>query len=54
MPSAVFVLPPGQAGTVRSSAPCWSVSRSRLPIGRPGAVAADKAYSSRSNRAYLR
>ncbi|MBP2400756.1 transposase [Streptomyces syringium] len=32
--------------------------RVRLPVGRPrtrpGAVAADKAYSSRANRAYLR
>jgi hypothetical protein len=32
--------------------------RVRLPVGRPrtrpGAVAADKAYSSRSNRSYLR
>lgn len=35
-----------------------SLNRVRLPAGRPrsrpGAVAADKAYSSRANRAYLR
>ncbi len=53
-----FVLTAGQAGDSPQFRPVLEHIRIRLPIGRPrtrpGAVAADKAYSSRGNRAYLR
>jgi transposase len=53
-----FVLTPGQAGDCPQFRAVLERIRIRLPIGRPrtrpGAVAADKAYSSRGNRAYLR
>lgn len=53
-----FVLTPGQAGDSPQFRAVLERIRIRLPIGRPrtrpDAVAADKAYSSRDNRAYLR
>jgi transposase len=53
-----FVLTPGQAGDSPQFRAVLERIRIRLPIGRPrtrpDAVAADKAYSSRGNRAYLR
>ncbi|PRX42924.1 DDE family transposase [Nonomuraea fuscirosea] len=53
-----FVLTPGQAGDSPQFRTVLKSIRIRLPIGhprtRPGAVVADKAYSSRGNRAYLR
>ena len=49
---------PGQAADSPRFIPVLKKIRVRLPVGRPrtrpGAVAADKAYSSRANRAYLR
>ena len=59
MPSAV-PRPDRRTGraTARSSSLCCrrsgSVCLSGRPRTRPGAVAADKAYSSRANRSYLR
>ncbi len=48
----------GQAGDSPQFIPVLAKVKVRLPVGRPrtrpGAVAADKAYSSRGNRAYLR
>ncbi|MFF3441778.1 transposase [Streptosporangium sp. NPDC002721] len=53
-----FVLTPGQAGDSPQFRAVLSRIKVRLRVGRPrtlpGAVAADKAYSSRSNRVYLR
>ncbi|MFE7813757.1 IS5 family transposase [Streptomyces sp. NPDC057433] len=53
-----FVLTPGQAGDSPQFAPVLERVKVRGPIGRPRtrpeAVAADKAYSSRRNRRYLR
>lgn len=53
-----FVLTPGQAGDSPQFRAVLERIKIRLPIGRPrtrpGAVAADKAYSCRANRAYLR
>ncbi|WP_443333362.1 transposase [Streptomyces sp. TSRI0281] len=53
-----IVLTAGQPPTAPSSSPCsrrsGSVARSGRPRTRPDAVAGDKAYSSRGNRAYLR
>ena len=53
-----FVLTAGQAADSPQFVPVLNKVRVRLPVGRPrtrpGAVAADKAYSSRANRAYLR
>ncbi|MEU1421739.1 transposase [Kitasatospora sp. NPDC005751] len=53
-----LVLTAGQAGDSPQFVPVLAKVRVRLPLGRPrtrpGAVAADKAYSSRANRAYLR
>ena len=53
-----FVLTAGQAADSPQFVPVLNKIRVRLPVGRPrtrpGAVAADKAYSSRANRAYLR
>ncbi|TDC05843.1 IS5 family transposase [Nonomuraea longispora] len=53
-----FVLTPGQAGDSPHFRAVLERIRIRLPVGRPrtrpGAVAADKAYSSRGNRACLR
>ncbi|OMI39574.1 transposase IS4 family protein [Streptomyces sparsogenes DSM 40356] len=53
-----FVLTAGQAADSPQFMPVLKRVRVRLPLGRPrtrpGAVAADKAYSSRGNRAYLR
>ncbi|WP_241838708.1 IS5 family transposase [Streptomyces sp. TSRI0281] len=53
-----IVLTAGQPPTAPSSSPCsrrsGSVARSGRPRARPDAVAGDKAYSSRGNRAYLR
>lgn len=53
-----FVLTPGQAGDSPQFRAVLSRIKVRLPVGRPrtrpGAVAADKAYSSRGNRVYLR
>lgn len=53
-----FVLTAGQAGDSPQFRAVLERIKIRLPIGRPrtrpGAVAADKAYSSRGNRAYLR
>ncbi|MEU8772643.1 transposase [Streptomyces sp. NPDC048606] len=53
-----LVLTVGQAGDSPQFIPVLAKVRVRLPVGRPrttpGAVAADKAYSSRGNRAYLR
>lgn len=52
-----LVLTAGQAGDSPQLIPVLARVRVRLPVGRPctrpGAVAADKAYSSRGNRAYL-
>lgn len=53
-----FILTPGQAGDTRYFQPVLDKIRVRKPVGRPAtrpkAVAADRAYSSKSNRAYLR
>ena len=53
-----LVLTAGQAGDSPQFVPVLQKVRVRLPVGRPrtrpGAVAADKAYSSRVNRSYLR
>ncbi|MFD1276036.1 transposase [Streptomyces kaempferi] len=53
-----LVLTVGQAGDSPQFVPVLAKVRIRLPVGRPrtkpGAVAADKAYSSHGNRAYLR
>ena len=53
-----FVLTPGQSGDSPQFRAVLSRIKVRGPIGRPRtrpeAVAADKAYSSRANRAYLR
>lgn len=53
-----FVLTAGQAADSPQFIPVLKKARVRLPVGRPrtrpGAVAADKVYSSRANRAYLR
>lgn len=52
-----FVLTAGQAADSSQLIPVLKKVRVRLPVGRPrtrpGAVAADKAYSSRGNRSYL-
>jgi transposase len=57
MPLA-FVLTPGQAADCQQFVPVLDKIRIPGPVGRPrtrpGAVAADKAYSSRANRDYLR
>lgn len=57
MPLA-FVLTPGQAADCRQFIPVLDKIRVPGPVGRPrtrpDAVAADKAYSSKANRAYLR
>lgn len=53
-----LVLTAGQAADSPQFVPVLNKVRIRLPVGRPrsrpGAVAADKAYSSRGNRSYLR
>lgn len=53
-----LVLTPGQAGDSPQLIPVLARVKIRLAVGRPrtrpDAVAADKAYSSRGNRAYLR
>ncbi|KIF05303.1 transposase, partial [Streptomyces sp. RSD-27] len=53
-----LVLTAGQAGDSPQFIPVLAEVRVRLPVGRPrttpDAVAGDKAYSSRGNRAYLR
>ncbi len=53
-----FVLTPGQAGDSPQFRAVLSRIKVRGPVGRPrtrpAAVAADKAYSSRTNRSYLR
>ncbi|MFE3107628.1 IS5 family transposase, partial [Kitasatospora indigofera] len=53
-----FVLTPGQASDCPQFQTVLDRVRVRGPVGRPrtkpGAVAADRAYSSRANRAYLR
>ncbi|ANP51837.1 transposase [Streptomyces griseochromogenes] len=53
-----LVLTAGQAADSPPFLPVLEKVRARLPVGRPrtrpGAVAADKAYSSRANRSYLR
>ena len=53
-----FVLTAGQAADSPQFVPVLKKIRVRLPVGRPrtrpGAVAADKAYSSRANRSHLR
>ncbi len=53
-----FVMTPGQAADSPRFAAVLAKVRVRGPVGRPrtrpGAVAADKAYSSRGNRRYLR
>jgi len=53
-----FVLTPGQAGDSPQFVPVLERIKVRGPVGRPRtrpvAVAADKAYSSRRNRRYLR
>ncbi|AWS43580.1 IS5 family transposase [Streptosporangium sp. 'caverna'] len=53
-----FVLTPGQAADCPQFIPVLNKIRILPPIGRPrtrsAAVAADKAYSSKANRAYLR
>lgn len=53
-----IVLTPGQAGDSPQFIPVLRKVKVRPPVGRPrtrpGAVAGDKAYSSRANRAYLR
>ncbi|GAA2009456.1 hypothetical protein GCM10009838_89140 [Catenulispora subtropica] len=57
MPLA-FVLTPGQAADCPQFQTVIEKIRVPGPVGRPrtrpGAVAADKAYSSKANRAYLR
>ena len=54
----VLALTAGQAADSPQFVPVLQRVRIRLPVGRPltrpGAVAGDKAYSSRGNRAYLR
>lgn len=58
LPSAVVVLTPGQAGDSPQFARVVDKIKVRgrrgRPRTRPDAVAGDKAYSSRSNRTYLR
>lgn len=53
-----FLLTAGQAADSPQFIPVLSKVRVRLPVGRPrtrpAAVAGDKAYSSRANRAHLR
>lgn len=53
-----FVRTAGQAADGPQFVPVLREVRVRLPVGRPrtraAAVAADKAYSSRANRTYLR
>lgn len=53
-----FVLSPGQAAASPRFTAVLERIKVRGPVGRPrtrpAAVAADKAYSSRANRAYLR
>ena len=53
-----FVVTPGQAAESPRFVPVLEGVRVRGLVGRPrtrsGAVAADKAYSSRANRSYLR
>ncbi len=53
-----FVLTPGQAADSPQFSAVLGAIRVASPVGRPrtrpGAVAADKAYSSKANRAYLR
>jgi transposase len=53
-----FVLTPGQAADSPQFVAVLEKVKVRGPVGRPrtrpGAVAADKAYSSRANRVYLR
>jgi transposase len=53
-----FVLTAGQAGDSPQFEQVLARVKVRVPVGRPrtrpDAVAADKAYSSRKNRAYLR
>jgi transposase len=53
-----FVLTAGQAADSPQFIPVLDKVRVRLPVGRPrtrpDAVAGDKAYSSRANRAHLR
>jgi len=53
-----FVLTAGQAADSPQFVPVLQKVRVRLPVGRPrtrpDAVAADKAYSSRAHRSYLR
>uniref|UniRef100_UPI000A4D5162 IS5 family transposase n=1 Tax=Microtetraspora malaysiensis TaxID=161358 RepID=UPI000A4D5162 len=53
-----FVLTPGQAGDSPQFHAVLARIKVRIRVGRPrtrpDAVAADKAYSSRANRAYLR
>jgi transposase len=53
-----FILTPGQAADTRYFQPVLEKIRVRKPVGRPvtrpKAVAADKAYSSKANRTYLR
>lgn len=53
-----LVLTAGQAADSPQFVPVLQKVRVRLPVGRPrtrpDAVAADKAYSSRANRSYLR
>jgi transposase len=53
-----FVLTPGQAADCRQFQPVLEKIKVRGAVGRPrtrpGAVAADKAYSSCANRTYLR
>lgn len=54
----VLTLTAGQAADSPQFIPVLEQVRARGPVGRPrtrpGAVAGDKAYSSRGNRAYLR
>ena len=53
-----LLLTAGQAADSPQFVPALSKVRVRLPVGRPrirpAAVAGDKAYSSRANRAHLR
>lgn len=53
-----FIVTAGQAADSPQFIPVLKKIRVRVPVGRPrtrpGAVAGDKAYSSRGNRAYLR
>ncbi|MDH6108105.1 transposase [Kitasatospora sp. MAP12-44] len=53
-----FVLTPGQAADSPRFIPVIERIKVRVPVGRPrtrpDAIAGDKAYSSRANRAYLR